>query len=305
MPDQSEWSIAAPQKLTFEEPVTALKVSVAGGTVNVVGTGSGPARLELSEIDGPPLAVSLDGGALTVGYDDLPKNFLKWLDRATWKRRVTVTLTVPAATRVEVAVVGADAVVSGISGPTDLKGVSGDTTLVGVTGTVRADTVSGRFEAQALAGDLRFHSVSGDLTLVESGGGSVHAESVSGDMLVDLAAAGPAVSSPSLTLTSVSGEIAVRLPHPRDARVDAEVDANTTTGSVSCAFEDLRVSGQWGAKRITGTLGADAGAGADAGTGGKAGGRLKVTTVSGGVALLRRPPAQDTATDSAPHGKVL
>ncbi|GHC60574.1 DUF4097 family beta strand repeat-containing protein [Streptomyces cinnamoneus] len=296
MPGQSEWSIAAPQKLTFEEPVTALKVSVAGGTVNVVGTGSGPARLELSDIDGPPLAVSLDGGALTVGYDDLPKNVLKWLDRATWKRRVTVTLTVPAATRVEIAVVGADAVVSGISGPTDLKGVSGDTTLVGVTGTVRADTVSGRFEAQALAGDLRFHSVSGDLTLVESGGGTVHAESVSGDMLVDLAA-GAAVSSPSLTLTSVSGEVAVRLPHPRDARVDAEVDAGTTTGPVSCAFEDLRVSGQWGAKRITGTLGA--------GSGDKAGGRLKVTTVSGGVALLRRPPAQDTAADSAPHGKVL
>ncbi|MEU4208946.1 DUF4097 family beta strand repeat-containing protein [Streptomyces sp. NPDC026206] len=286
MPGRSQWSLAEPQKLTFEEPVTALNVRVVGGTVNVVGAGSGPARLELSGIEGPPLTVTLKEGTLNVAYEDLPwKGFLKWLDRKAWKRSATVTLTVPAATRVEVGVVGAGAVVSGISGATDIRGVSGDTTLVGVTGAVRAETVSGGLEAQSLGGDLRFNSVSGDLTLIESTGGTVKAESVSGDMLVDLSATG---ASPALSLTSVSGEVAVRLPHP----VDAEVDANTTSGQLSCAFEDLRISGQWGAKRITGTLGAG-------------GGRLKVTTVSGGVALLRRPPAQDGPADAPAPRKVL
>ncbi|MEU7132349.1 DUF4097 family beta strand repeat-containing protein [Streptomyces sp. NPDC046261] len=290
MPGQSEWSIADPHKLTFEEPVTALKVRVAGGTVNVVGTDSGPARLELSDIEGPPLDVTLDGGTLTVAYRDLPwKNFLTWLDPTAWKRSVTVTLTVPTATRVEVGVIGAAAVVSGISGATDVRGVCGDTTLVGVSGAVRAETVTGDLEAQSLGGDLRFNSVSGDLTLLESAGGSVRAESVSGDMLVDVSGT---VTHPSLSLTSVSGEVAVRLPHPADAEVGAEVDANTTSGRVSCAFDDLRISGQWGAKRITGTLGAGRG-------------RLKVTTVSGAVALLRRPPSQGEPADAPAQGKVL
>jgi hypothetical protein len=59
------------------------------------------------------------------------------------------------------------------------------------------------------------------------------------------------------------------------------VEANTASGTVSSAFEDLRVTGQWGAKRITGRLGAG-------------NGRLKATTVSGSIALLRRPPVEDT-----------
>ncbi|MFF4221619.1 DUF4097 domain-containing protein [Streptomyces abikoensis] len=284
MPDRSQWSLAAPQKLTFEEPVTALAVRVVGGTVNVVGTDSGPAGLELSEIEGAPLVVSLREGVLTVAYDDLPwKNILKWFDRDEWKRSVTITLTVPTATRVETGVVGASAVVSGIAGPTEVRGVTGDVTLVGVRGDVRAESVSGRLEAQALAGDLRFNSVSGDLTLIEGTGGRVKAETVNGDVTIDLAGA---ARTPDLALTTVSGEVAIRLPQP----VDADVEANTTSGPVSCAFENLRVGGQWGAKRITGTLGSG-------------GGKLKITTVSGAVALLRRPPSPD---DDAPaSGKVL
>lgn len=35
-PSQSTWHFAAPQKLTFEEPVTELRVRVVSGTVNVV-----------------------------------------------------------------------------------------------------------------------------------------------------------------------------------------------------------------------------------------------------------------------------
>ncbi|MFI1972970.1 DUF4097 family beta strand repeat-containing protein [Streptomyces cinnamoneus] len=290
MPDQSEWSLATPQKLTFDAPVTDLSVRIVGGTVNVVGTDSGPARLELTRIDGPPLLVSHKAGVLTVGYEDVPwQNFLKWFDRKGWKRTASVTLTVPTATRVEVGVVSATAVVSGIGGATEVRGVTGDTTLVGVTGAVRAETVSGGLEAQALGGDLRFGSVSGDLTLIESSGGTVKADSVSGDMTLDLAALPPSdASRPAVALSSVSGEIAVRLPHS----ADTEVHANTTSGKVSCAVEGLRVEDQWGARRITGTLGSGQGL-------------LKITTVSGAVALLRRPPVQDAPAGAPAQGKVL
>ncbi|MET9410781.1 DUF4097 family beta strand repeat-containing protein [Streptomyces sp. NPDC002935] len=278
----SEWSVAEPKKLSFDDPVTTLHVRIVNGTVNVVGTDEGSARLEVSELEGPPLQVTQENGTLTVAYEDLPwKGFLKWLDRKGWRRAVVVSLAVPTGTRVEVGVVGAAAVVSGVDGRVEVKGVTGDTTLVRVAGPVRVDTVSGNLEAQAVTGDLRFNSVSGDLTVVEGSGSSVRAESVSGSMIVDLDATG---APTDVQLSNVSGEIAIRLPHP----ADAEVEANTASGTVSNAFEDLRVNGQWGAKKITGRLGAG-------------NGRLKAMTVSGSIALLRRPLAEDEPYDEAPE----
>ncbi|MEV6398226.1 DUF4097 family beta strand repeat-containing protein [Streptomyces sp. NPDC051907] len=280
------WHVSEPTKLTFDEPVSALHVRIVNGTVNVVGTDEGSARLEISEIEGPPLVVTREGSTLTVAYEDLPwKGFLKWLDRKGWRRSAVVSLAVPTGSTVEVGVVGAAAFVSGIQGSTAVRGVSGDTTLVGVAGEVRADTVSGSLEAQSVTGDLRYNSVSGDLTVIDGAGSSVRAESVSGDIVIDLQQAGKPTD---IRLTTISGEVAIRLPHP----ADAQVEANTASGSVSNAFDDLRVSGQWGAKKITGTLGAGTGT-------------LKATTVSGSIALLRRPPSEDGPHDDAPTGKVL
>ncbi|WP_405811688.1 DUF4097 domain-containing protein [Streptomyces sp. NBC_01520] len=283
---ESTWTVAEPQKLTVDTPVTALNVRVVNGTVNVVGTDGASARLEVSEVEGPPLIVTQRDGTLTVAYEDLPwKGFLTWLDRKSPRRSAVVSLAVPAGSTVEVGVIGAGAVVSGIRGRTELRGITGDTTLVGLSGVVRAETVAGSLEAQAVTGDLHFQSVSGDLTVVDGAGTSVRAESVSGHMVLDLD------TSPKPTdirLTTVSGEIAIRLPHPADAKVEA----NTASGAVSNAFEDLRVGGQWGAKKITGTLGA--------GTG-----KLRATTVSGSIALLRRPPAEDDPHAAESTGKVL
>jgi hypothetical protein len=277
----SEWSVAEPRKLTFDDPVTALHVRVVNGTVNVVGTDEGSARLQVSQVEGPPLQVTQRDGTLTVAYEDLPwKGFLKWLDSKGWRRSAVVSLAVPAGTRVEVGVVGATAVVSGVEGPVEVKGVTGDTTLVRLSGPVRVDTVSGSLEAQAVTGDLRFNSVSGDLTVVEASGSSVRADSVSGSMIVDL---DPTGTPTDVRLTNVSGEIAIRLPHP----ADAEVEANTASGTVSSAFEDLRVTGQWGAKKITGRLGAG-------------NGKLRAVTASGSIALLRRPPVEDEPREPVP-----
>ncbi|MEU6652542.1 DUF4097 family beta strand repeat-containing protein [Streptomyces sp. NPDC046900] len=277
----SEWSVAEPRKLTFDAPVTALHVRIVNGTVNVVGTDESSARLEVSEIEGPPLVVTHKDGALTVAYEDLPwKGFLKWLDSKGWRRSAVVSLAVPASTRVAVGVVGANAMVSGIDGGSDVKGVTGDTTLVGVSGPVRATTVSGSVEAQGVSGELKLNSVSGDLTVIEGTCPVVKADSVSGSIILDL---NPTSGPTDARLTNVSGEIAIRLPHP----ADAEVEANTASGAVSNAFDDLRVSGQWGAKKITGRLGG--------GTG-----RVKATTVSGSIALLRRPPAEDEPWDAPP-----
>ncbi|MFF3809848.1 DUF4097 domain-containing protein [Streptomyces bacillaris] len=286
----SKRTVAEPQKLAFDGPVTALQVRVVGGMVNVVGSDEPGARLEVSAVEGPPLLVTYEDGRLTVAYEDLPwQDLLRWLDPGGRRRSAVVSLTVPAAASVEVGVVGAGAVVSGIEGRTGVRGITGDITLVGLSGAVRGDSVSGSLEAQGVTGDLRFHSVAGDLTVVDGAGASVRAESISGDMVLDVEPSAAASDRPTdIRLTTVSGEIAIRLPHPADARVEA----NTASGAVSNAFEDLRVGGQWGAKKITGTLGAGTGT-------------LKATTVSGSIALLRRPPAEDAAHGAEPTGKVL
>ena len=272
---EQNWTVAEPRKIVFEEPVDELHVRIVDGTVNVVGVDEGPARLEVSALDGPPLVVTQTGGSVTVAYEDLSwKGLLGWLDRKGWKRHAVVSLAVPSATRVELGVVSAGAVVSGLNGPTRVRGVNGDTTMVGLSGPVDAQTVSGTVEAQALSGDLKVSTVSGDLTVVEGTGGQVKADSVSGNMVLDL---DPSAGA-DIRLTTVSGEIAIRIPEPGHA----SVEANTASGAVSCAFDELRVTGQWGAKRITGRIG-DGGA------------HLKATTVSGAIALLRRPPLEPAA----------
>ncbi|MET9374581.1 DUF4097 family beta strand repeat-containing protein [Streptomyces sp. NPDC002992] len=286
----TEWSVAEPTKRTLTEPVTRLRVRIVGGTVNVVGTDEPTARLEVSALDGPPLVVTQEGSTLTVTYEDLQwKGVLKWFDRVGQRRHAVVSVAVPAGADVEVGVVGAGAVISGIKGRTDVRGVTGDTTLVGLSGPVRAETVSGSLEAQSVTGALRVNSVTGDVTVIEGAGASVKADTVSGDMVIDLDATDLDGPPADIRLASVSGEVAIRLPHPTDARIEA----NTASGSLANAFDDLRVAGQWGTKSITGTLGSGRGT-------------LRATTVSGSIALLRRPdPAASDDFEAATSGKVL
>lgn len=290
-----QWSVTEPMKLTFDDPLTAVRVRVVNGAVNVIGTedaggGAGtPARLEISDVQGPPLLVTHEGSTLTVTYEDMTwKGLRSWLKPGARRRSAIVTVAVPAGTDVQVGVVGATAMISGIRGRTEVQGVTGDTTLARISGPVRAETVSGGVEAQAVTGDLRFQSVSGDLTVIDGSGSSVRADSVSGDMVVDV---DPSGVPTDIRLTTVSGEVAIRLPR----RTDTRVEANTTSGAVSNAFDALRVGGVWGAKQITGTLGAGTGT-------------LKATTVSGAIALLRRPEnTQDTEapTAEATTGKAM
>ena len=67
----TEWSVTEPVKLTPAGPVTRLQVRIVNGAVNVVGTDESSVRVEISEIEGPPLIVSQDGSTLTVSYEDL------------------------------------------------------------------------------------------------------------------------------------------------------------------------------------------------------------------------------------------
>ncbi|RAJ71401.1 hypothetical protein K378_00219 [Streptomyces sp. Amel2xB2] len=274
--EPSSWQISEPRTVEIDDPVDSLQVRIVGGSVNVVGTAEPGTRVEVGELQGPPLQMTHEGGSLVIAYEDVPwKGFLKWLDRKGWNRHAVVSVSVPARARLSVAVVGASAFVSGITGATDVRGVSGETTLVGLDGPVRAETVSGNVEAQSLTGKVGFNSVSGDLTVID-GRSAVRADTVSGSMILDLDTGGDARTD--IALGTVSGEVALRLAAP----VDATVEAGTASGGVSSAFDELTVEGQWGAKKVTGVLGD--------GTG-----HIKANSVSGSIALLQRtaPPLDD------------
>ncbi|MCU4749158.1 MULTISPECIES: DUF4097 family beta strand repeat-containing protein [unclassified Streptomyces] len=271
----SRWEVSGAQTLTLEEhPVRELRVRLVGGTVNVVGTSDPTAEVEITDVRGEPLIVEQEGGLLTVGYEDLPwQSFLKgWpkRPRKLMKREAVVSIRVPADCRLSAGTVSAAAVVSGLTTDAEVRGVTGQTTLVSLAGAVTADTVSGHVEAQSLGGPLAFTSVSGGLTVVEGRGASLRADTVSGELTLDLAPPGDLAD---ITITSVSGDVALRLPD----HINAAVAGNTVSGAVSSAFPELASHGLWGPKQLTGVLGSG-------------GGRLTCSTVSGAITVLRRPP---------------
>ncbi|WP_371479578.1 DUF4097 domain-containing protein [Kitasatospora sp. NBC_00315] len=278
----SQWTVSEPDRITIDEPVTALHVRIIDGTVNVVAA-EGPARLEVTELDGEPLHVTLEDGVLTVTYKDLSwgeftetvksvqsvKHFFASLRR---KRRAVVSLAVPAGSDVRIGTIAAHATVSGVSGHVAVHGASGGTTLVGLSGRTEANSVSGDVDVQSVSGDLKVKTVSGGITVVAGTADRLSANSVSGAVTLDLD-----VETPSeIKVNTVSGAVGVRLP----SLADAKVEAGTNSGDVSSTFEQLKVNGTWGARKLSGQLGDGKGS-------------LQVTTVSGAVTVLRRPETED------------
>jgi hypothetical protein len=222
--------------------------------------------------------VSHSDGVLTVSYEDLSwDGLLGWLRPD--KTSAAITVTVPKDCPVQLGVVTASAIVSGISADTSVRSVSGAITLDGVTGAVDARTVSGDIEAQGLGGTIGFNSVSGDLTLADGSVDRLDAKTVSGRVTADVELDQDA----ALRVATVSGPVAIRLP----AGTSARVDLRSATGRVLSEFPGLRHSQKPGGSTLSGDLGPD-GRGA-AGPGGP--GVVRISTMSGQVTLLQRDQA--------------
>jgi Putative adhesin len=264
----TEWRIDTPQSLDLTG-VRRLNVRVVAGNVDVVGSSEGAeegaAHIEISRLEGP-LQVSQDGDTLTIAHERLTwGGLLDWVGGR--KASAIVSVSVPDGCSVELGVVSADAVVSGISAPTKVKSVTGSITLDGVRADVSSQTVSGDLETRELTGRLRFTTVSGDLTVVHSSSSQVTAETVSGDLTLDLDVPDDA----RLDLKSVSGDVTVRLPES----AALQIEVKTMSGSLDCAFTGLGIERKPGKSSMRGQLGAGRGL-------------LQAKTVSGDVTLLRR-----------------
>jgi hypothetical protein len=245
--------------------VTGLRVRLIAGSVAVLATDGKPS-LDVSSIEGDPLCVTYEGGVLTITHENLTwEGLLKWLRPQ--RHSATVTITVPRKCPTQVGVVSAAAVMSGLSARASVRSVSGGITLDGVTGEVDANTVSGVLEAQGINGKLNFNTVSGDLTLADGWLERFDANGVSGDVTadIDLDPLG------GMQVTTVSGEVTLRLP----AEADARVNLHSLSGDVRSEFAELRRSSAPASHSVSGSLGAGSG-------------HVSVTTMSGRVMLLRR-----------------
>jgi Putative adhesin len=262
------WMLEEPGKLAFDS-LDRVLVKLVEGAVSVVGSDD-PPTLEVSELNGAPLRVRQEGGALTIDYErPAHRGPLAWLTGVGQRHHAVLSLAVPRDCRVELRVVSASLMVGGLRAPVVARTVSGEITLAGLGGAAEAETVSGAVQASGVNGDLSAHTVSGDLTVAEGGGGSVQARTVSGAVTLDLKASGER----DIRLSSVSGDLTVRLP----GASDLDVKLQSTTGQVASAFEELEHERAPGRHAARGRLGA--------GTG-----RLRATSTSGHVALLRRAP---------------
>jgi hypothetical protein len=262
----TRWTVDAPTALDFDS-VSELNVRLMGGSVAVLASDDRPS-LAVSELSGRPLQVSHSDGVLTISYESLSwDGLLAFLKPR--KDSAAVTITVPADCPIQLGVLSASAIVTGLHAGAAVKGMSGDITLAGVTGNVSAETMSGEVAACDIDGEIRFKSMSGGLTLAGGSVDSLAVDTIGGQVTADVSLGG----SGSVRVSTMSGEVTLRLPAESDARVRLQ----STSGAVITEFDSLRTIKAPASHTVSGNVGA--------GTG-----HVSVTTMSGAVTLLRRAP---------------
>lgn len=264
----TRWTIDSPRTLDLPG-VAALKVRVVSGSVAILASEDAP-TLDVASLTGQPLLVTHEAGILTITYEDLQWDGLKgWLHPQ--RHSADVTVTVPADCPTQLGMVNASAIVSGISASISAKSVSGDITLDGVTGNVDAKTVSGDVEARGVEGDVAFNSVSGGLTLAGGAISKLAAKTVSGQVTADI----DLRDGGGLKVSTVSGDVAVRVP----ASASARVDLKSASGRVRSGFDGMGTAPGRGPTVMSATIGSGSA-------------NLTVSSMTGDVTLLARagPP---------------
>lgn len=149
----------------------------------------------------------------------------------------------------------------------DIKSVSGNLDLANLRGQVKAETQSGEAFLSQIMGDIFVKSTSGKIEL-SSVSGSIKTDNTAGDTKATI---DNTSSADVLTFESINGKIDLRFKFA----VNAELDANTVSGSIDLEGMDLEVKKMPGSSQATGRLG----------VGGQP---LKVKTVSGNIKISQK-----------------
>ena len=260
--DPETWLVDGP-KVIDVEGVRRLKVALLGGQVDIVGHDEPGARVEVHSVRGRELKVRFSDGMLEVDHPQVRwDDWLETFRSFTTTASADVSIMVPRAVALKVGVVGANALISGLSTDATISAVNGGLVVDGVRGDLRLNSVNGEITARGHVGRLTATTVSGDVTVSGEIPAFV-ADSVSGEVLADLA--GPA---DSVRVNTVSGAVTLRL----DADLAAVYSVNSAGGRVQ--VDDAPISGLRG--RYTAESGAPGDRRVD----------VRVNTVSGAVSIL-------------------
>ena len=274
---QEKWLVAPGQtKIIDVELVRSLKVSLIGGKVDVIGSDEPGARIEVHNVTGKDLKISIADDALEIDHPQLRwDNFIDVFSSFRGTAKAEVSVTVPRDVAMKFGVVTADALVTGLRNDAKLSTVSGDLVIDDVTGDLDLNGVNGEMSVRNHTGNIQAHTVSGDITA----SGAIRRFTVDG---VTSAVFLDIEGTPDEIATNlVSGALTVRL----GADVPTRFKLNTVSGTLQLDNQTIR-----------GTLGK----GYDGSTGDLSGAwlELRANSVSGNISVVRRHAADTPSATS-------
>ncbi len=222
---EENWTVTGPQTIDVDG-VRSFKLGIVKGRFDVVTHDEAITRIEVSEIGGDPLSVSLVDGRLEVrhqlhGPQGWFRNLMGTVNN-TSTNTIVISIALPAGVDVEAGTVGGDGMVSGVTGHIRLNTVSGSVLADGTRGELHVNTVSGEVIARNHDGVMTAKSVSGEVT-ASGRFKNIRANTVSGDLSFDLHG-----YTQDFGANSVSGDLTIRLPHD----VGVDILAKTASGTV-------------------------------------------------------------------------
>lgn len=263
-----KWLIAPGEERVIDiDTATRLKVSLVGGQVDVIAHDEPGIRIEVHGVTIKDLRVESSGGQVEIDHPQLGwDNFLEvFRNFGSGGPKAEMSIAVPRAIALNLGVVSAGALVSGIRNDARLNTVSGDIIVDTLIGDLTVNSVSGDVQVRGLTGTVTANSVSGDIAVTGAVRRAV-VDTVSGSILVDAAG-----DVNSINLNTVAGASTIRL--------DESLAANYVVRSLS------------GRLLIDGVERSSSGPSNYSGSAGELAGRfvdVKANSVSGGITVLRR-----------------
>lgn len=264
-----KWLIAPGEERVIDiAQATRLKVGLVGGQVDIIAHDDPGIRIEVHGVTIKDLRIESDGSQIEIDHPQLGwDNFLEvFRNFGSGGPRAEVSVAVPRSIALNLGVVSAGALVSGLTNDARLNTVSGDIIVDTHTGDLTLNSVSGDVQVRGLTGSANANSVSGDVAIT----GSVRKatiDTVSGAIWVDATGALNAIN-----LNTVSGDSTIRLEEP----LPANYVVRSMSGGVMIDGIDRRNSGP---TNYTGSTGELAGSFVD----------IRTNSVSGDTTVLRRP----------------
>ncbi|MGM7698221.1 DUF4097 family beta strand repeat-containing protein [Microbacterium sp. A84] len=264
-----KWLIAPGEERVIDiAQATRLKIGLVGGQVDVIAHDEPGIRIEVHGVTIKDLRIESDGTQIEIDHPQLGwDNFLDvFRNFGSGGPRAEVSVAVPRNIALNLGVVSAGALVSGLTNDARLNTVSGDLIVDTHTGDLTLNSISGDVQVHGLTGAVNANSVSGDVAIT----GSVRKttiDTVSGAIWVDATGAVNTIS-----LNTVAGSSTIRL----EETLPANYVVRSMSGGVMIDGIDR---GNTGPTNYTGSTGELAGNFVD----------IRTNSVSGDITVLRQP----------------